>query len=67
MIDQPCSIRLLNASETSYPDWAGYDVVASYDREDWFRVPTEFDGQQLSFDITPECNSIYFLLCTLLV
>lgn len=55
-----CRIRLLNASECSFPDWKSYQVVASYDREEWFRVPTTFDGQQLIVEHTPVFNDVYY-------
>ena len=56
-----CTLRLLNAGETSYPDgWKGYQAVASYDRETWFRVPTSFDGKVLSIDHTPVRDSVYY-------
>ena len=59
--DTACKLRLLNAGETSYPDgWKGYQAVASYDRESWFRVPTSFDGKVLTIDHTPERDSVYY-------
>jgi len=55
------TIQLLNLSQSAYPEgWNGYDVVASYDREEWFRIPTQFDGDTLSFSIIPEYTSMYF-------
>ncbi|MEZ8610540.1 M14-type cytosolic carboxypeptidase [Vibrio sp. 10N.222.51.C8] len=46
---------------SAYPEgWKDYDVVASYDREEWFRIPSQFDGDTLSFDIIPEHDSMYF-------
>lgn len=56
-----CTLRLLNAGETSYPDgWRGYQAVASYDRETWFRVPTSFDGKVLAISHVPERDSVYY-------
>lgn len=53
--------RILNLAKSAYPEgWDGYDVVASYDREEWFRVPASFDGDTLSFELLPEYDSIYF-------
>lgn len=58
---QACRIRLLNAGETSYPDgWEGYQAAASYDNEEWFRVPTSFDGKVLTIEHTPECDSVFY-------
>ena len=59
--DTACTLRLVNAGESSYPDgWKGYQAVASYDRETWFRVPTSFDGKVLSIDHKPERDSVYY-------
>lgn len=55
------TIELQNLKNSAFPDgWDGYDVVASYDREEWFRVPTTYDGDTLSFTIIPERSSVYF-------
>ncbi|MDB5909714.1 MAG: hypothetical protein JWP34_3828 [Massilia sp.] len=41
-----CTLRILNAGQATYPKgFEGYHAVASYDTENWFRVPTSFDGQ----------------------
>nr|WP_136249671.1 M14-type cytosolic carboxypeptidase [Ningiella ruwaisensis] len=48
-------------AKSAYPDgWEGYQAVASYDREEWFRVDTQFDGDTLCIDFTPEYDSVYF-------
>src|SRR4051812_20092249 len=58
---QACTIRILNASEATYPDgWKDYRAVASYDREMWFRVPTSYDGRVLTVTHTPEKDSVYY-------
>jgi len=54
-------LKIVNAGQSAYLEgWQDYQAVASYDREHWFRVPTEFDGQNLTISITPEYDSIYF-------
>lgn len=59
--EQAHTISLLDLKSSAYPDgWNGYDVVASYDREEWFRIPAEFDGDTLTFTAIPERSSIYF-------
>ncbi|MBI1834761.1 MAG: carboxypeptidase family protein [Burkholderiales bacterium] len=59
--DQDATIRILNASEATYADgWDGYRAVASYDRENWFRVETEFDGKVMTIKHTPETDSVYY-------
>jgi murein tripeptide amidase MpaA len=54
-------LHIINASEASYVEgWHDYQAVASYDRVQWFRVPTEFDGEKLTICLTPEFDSVYF-------
>ena len=56
-----CTIRFLNAGQATYPrGFEGYQVAASYDTENWFRVPTSFDGQVMTVQHTPELDSIYY-------
>jgi murein tripeptide amidase MpaA len=58
---QACTIRLSNAGETTYPrGWENYRAVASYDRQNWFRVPTAFDGKVMTISHTPEYDSVYY-------
>ena len=58
---QPHTVTLLDLANSAYPEgWNGYDVVASYDREEWFRIPSEFDGDNLTFTVIPENESMYF-------
>ncbi|WP_375320301.1 M14-type cytosolic carboxypeptidase [Aliivibrio logei] len=58
---QQHSFKILGLAKSAYPEgWQDYDVVASYDREEWFRIPTEFDGDTLSFNVMPEYRSMYF-------
>lgn len=41
-----------NASQSSYPNaWSGYQAVASYDQQQWFRTPTHFDGSALHIEL----------------
>ena len=59
--DVPVSLRFLNAGRCAYPKgWEGYRVNVSYDRQNWFRIATQFDGQVMSVDFTPEKQLIYF-------
>jgi murein tripeptide amidase MpaA len=37
-----------------------YRVAASYDRRTWFRVPTSFDGEVLTFELKLEHPSVFF-------
>jgi murein tripeptide amidase MpaA len=57
----PCTLRFENAGACTYPEgWKNYDVVASYDRECWFRVPTRFDGTVMSVEHTPERDAVWY-------
>ncbi|RUO60289.1 M14 family metallopeptidase [Pseudidiomarina insulisalsae] len=58
-------MTITNAGESAYPDgWKEYAAVASYDRETWFRVATEYDGKQLTIRHTLEQESLYFAYFT---
>ncbi len=58
---QPCRLQILNASRAAFPDgWSGYQALASYDRENWFRVSTDYDGTQLVISHTPDYDSVYY-------
>ncbi|MFK8330503.1 M14-type cytosolic carboxypeptidase [Pseudomonas sp. BJa5] len=52
---------LENAGQSSYNQaWKGYQAVASYDQQHWFRVPTEFDGKALSFSLKAAQPQVWF-------
>lgn len=56
-----CRLHLLNAGEAAYPKgFENYQAFASYDREDWFRVPTAFDGRVLTISHRPERNAVWY-------
>ncbi|MBU2225082.1 MAG: hypothetical protein KKB00_13710, partial [Gammaproteobacteria bacterium] len=58
---EPHTIKITNVGTSAYPaGWTDYQAVASYDRETWFRVPTEFDGKELTIHHYPEAQSCYF-------
>ncbi|MFK7958871.1 MAG: M14-type cytosolic carboxypeptidase [Lysobacterales bacterium] len=58
---QACAITLENAGNMSYPEgFENYSVAASTDRDHWFRIATEFDGEALSWRHTPSTDAIYF-------
>lgn len=55
------TLTIRDLEKSAYPDgWKGYHVLASYDRENWFRVPSNFDGNSLSFSLTLEQPSVFF-------
>ena len=54
-------MKILNAGEASYPEgFEDYMVRASYDKHDWFMVPTKFDGQVMTIDHQPEHNTVFY-------
>lgn len=56
-----CALKLTNAGGAAYAEgWKGYRAVASYDRRDWFRVPTVYDGTVLTINHSPEQDSVYY-------
>ncbi len=58
---EPHTIRIVNAKDSAYPDgWNGYQAVASYDRETWFRVETQLVNGELVITHYPEAESVYF-------
>jgi murein tripeptide amidase MpaA len=59
--DTPCKYTIENAGEAAYADgWADYKVCASYDREEWFRIDTAYDGKTLTWQFEAEQDSLYF-------
>ena len=57
----PVSLLFLNAAQCTYPKgWEGYRVMASHDRQHWFRITTEYDGVVMTAHVTPNTNCIYF-------
>ncbi len=55
------AFRIVDAGASEYPDgWEDYRACASYDGEDWFRVPTRFEDGALRFRFTPSRRSVTF-------
>lgn len=58
--DCDCKITIANSDTAAYPIWEGYKVVASYDRQTWFRVETTCKNNVLKIHHTPEHNSVFY-------
>lgn len=59
--ETPCTFTIENAGGAAYLEgWDDYKVCASYDRETWFRIDTAYNGRELTWDVTPEQDFIYF-------
>lgn len=57
----PVTLRFMNARQCAYPKgWENYAVVASYDRQHWFRIDTQFDGAVMTARTTPQSPCMYF-------
>ncbi|NDV90615.1 hypothetical protein GTH32_05315 [Alteromonas sp. 345S023] len=55
------TMTITDLAKSAYPEgWKDYNVLASYDRETWFRVPSTFDGDNLTFSLTLEQPSVFF-------
>lgn len=53
------TFNIINAGTSSYTKgWQSYQAVASYDRQNWFRIPTEFVGDQLKIQTELQYESI---------
>ena len=58
-----CSFHIENAGSTTYPEgWINYNVCASYDRKNWFRIKSTYDKNDgiLKWDFQPKFSSIFF-------
>ena len=57
----PVVMKFLNAGQSAYPPgWDGYRIVASVDRQHWFRLDAQYDGQVMTVATTPSHNRMYF-------
>jgi len=56
-----CKVTIENAAGAAYAEgWKNYRVCASYDRINWFRIDTEYNGKHLRWAFTPDEDAIYF-------
>jgi murein tripeptide amidase MpaA len=59
--DEPLTMTFENAADCAFADgWRDYRAVASYDRINWFRVPTRYDGRVLSIEHTPDFDAVSY-------
>lgn len=60
IIYKKINITFSELSKTAYPDgWENYNICVSYNNIDWFRLPTKFDGDNLTFSLFPDVNTVY--------
>ncbi len=56
-----CQYHFVNAADAAYLDgWNGYQAVASYDRQDWFRVATDYKDGILTIKHQSQFDSVYY-------
>jgi len=59
--DIDCRYLITNAVGAAYTrGWEGYQAVASYDCEFWFRVETTYDGENLVIEHNSSEDQVYF-------
>jgi murein tripeptide amidase MpaA len=57
----PLSMAIENAASAAYLEgWPGYRACASYDRETWFRVDTDYADGVLTLRHTPQADTVWF-------
>ena len=62
-----CVMHFENAADAAYPlGWEDYQACASYDRQNWFRVPTSYENGVLTINHTPLSNSVTTLISNLI-
>ncbi len=55
------TLAIGNAGTSAYPGgWTDYRACASYDREHWFRVPTDYADGTLSIRHAPQADSVWY-------
>ncbi len=55
------NMKIVNAHAAAFTDgWEGYQAMASYDQQHWFRVPTTYQDGQLQITHQPEYDSVYY-------
>ncbi len=57
----PHSIDIVEAGNSTFPKgWSDYQVLGSYDQNNWFQVPTEYDGNTLRINHTPAFSQVNY-------
>tara|TARA_B100001939_G_scaffold308688_2_gene289456 strand:+ start:5846 stop:6970 length:1125 start_codon:yes stop_codon:yes gene_type:complete len=58
---QLCALSIEEVADAAYPEgWENYQAVASYDRENWFRVSTVYKNGTLTIQHVPETDCVYY-------
>ncbi|MCG9736620.1 M14-type cytosolic carboxypeptidase [Shewanella insulae] len=58
-VGQRYTLNIMNAGEASYTKgWEGYQAAATYDRQQWFRLPTQYQDGKLTIEVELDCEMI---------
>lgn len=58
-VGQHYTLNIINAGSASYTKgWEDYQAVASYDRQQWFRLPTRYQDGKLTIEVELDCDVI---------
>ena len=56
-----CKLSLINAGGAAYPKgFVNYQVLYSYDRQEWRRHATRLEGDSLRFDFEADYDTVFF-------
>ena len=59
--NQAITLRFMNAGQSAFPGgFNDYRICLSEDRQNWYRIDTQFDGKVMSASLTPTSNLMYF-------
>ncbi|MCB1637843.1 MAG: hypothetical protein KDI15_03250, partial [Thiothrix sp.] len=63
--EQPLRLVIENAGDAAFVDgWQGYQALASFDREYWFRVPTRYQDGTLILEHCPAQDVVWYAYFT---
>lgn len=58
-VGQRYTLNIVNADKASYTKgWEDYQAVATYDRQQWFRLPTSYQDGKLTIEVDLDCETI---------
>ncbi|QYJ99800.1 M14 family metallopeptidase [Shewanella psychrotolerans] len=58
-VGQRYTLNIINAGSASYTKgWDDYQAVATYDRQQWFRLPTRYQDGTLTIQVELDCDAI---------
>ncbi|MCL1041101.1 MULTISPECIES: M14 family metallopeptidase [Shewanella] len=58
-VGQRYTLNIVNAGSASYTKgWEDYQAAATYDRQQWFRLPTQYQDGKLTIEVELDCEMI---------